>query len=307
MRSPEFLYLVFFFVVNSFWANFYIGTFSSQILDQSIVTVQEEASYGRWFTLIITLGVLGIPLIGAMMDITGYPCTSFITILSGFLWACLLEYPSRMHLIISFIFYSIFRTFLFTFFFAYLPDALGFKYFGVLAGIAFILAGMVSFVQFPLGSYARGACNHYIYSDHHDLHCVSGGNWKLVNTLVMLTIASTWLFTIRDYYRRREHDQLKSDYHLHYSRSQSNNNNNNNKKQSSSSSITGNYELVPREEETWKPAAPSATSTPTHIPLKSALKSSSFKKIEENASSTDTNDNNNNNNNNPPPSYGSIV
>jgi hypothetical protein len=55
--------------------------------------------------------------------------------------------------------YALFRTFLFTYFFAYLADALGFKYFGVLAGVAFFCAGLAGLLQSPLMRFGAGTCH----------------------------------------------------------------------------------------------------------------------------------------------------
>jgi hypothetical protein len=53
-----------FFVVCSFWTNFYIGTAVTQLGDGQIVPLAEAASYGQSLTLFMTGGVIAIPFIG---------------------------------------------------------------------------------------------------------------------------------------------------------------------------------------------------------------------------------------------------
>jgi len=54
--SPEFLYLTFFFLVNSFWANFYLGTFDMQLGDKHNLSGEQRHVFAEYFTLVITLG-----------------------------------------------------------------------------------------------------------------------------------------------------------------------------------------------------------------------------------------------------------
>jgi len=57
------------------------------------------------------------------------------------------------------VFYSLFRAFLFTYFFAALPNKMGFKYFGILAGITFLVAGIVQLSMKEVIAYAIGTCH----------------------------------------------------------------------------------------------------------------------------------------------------
>jgi len=55
--------------------------------------------------------------------------------------------------------YALFRTFLFNYYFAFLADRLGFRYFGVLAGLSFFIAGMAGLVlQSRVMNFAHGPC-----------------------------------------------------------------------------------------------------------------------------------------------------
>ncbi len=185
-------------MVNSFWLNFYIGTFDVQQKDGGIGT-EELSVYARLFTLAITCGAGTIPLAGALMDISGFPATSAITILCGFVWSFLLLLQNRLALKFSFIFYAVYRTFFYTFVFAFLADVLGFKYFGVLAGIMFVIGGVLSLVQYPLAQVMAGSCHLEAENDICD-----PGYWLYLNYFMALSIATTWYFSYQDWRNRTD-------------------------------------------------------------------------------------------------------
>lgn len=190
----------YFFLINAFWVNFYIGTFDLQLADLHVLEDGEAQNYARLFTLIITLGVVGIPLIGAIMDTFGYPVTSMVTVGAGIAWSLLLQIPHSAALIASFICYAIYRTFFYTFFFAYLADVLGFKYFGVLAGVVFVVGGVMSFLQYPLAEYGSGSCTAYSATPSTDCAC----NWPKISAFATFLIISTLIFSYQDFRRRTE-------------------------------------------------------------------------------------------------------
>eukprot|EP00428_Durinskia_dybowskii_P067955 CAMPEP_0170367684 /NCGR_PEP_ID=MMETSP0117_2-20130122/7059_1 /TAXON_ID=400756 /ORGANISM="Durinskia baltica, Strain CSIRO CS-38" /LENGTH=366 /DNA_ID=CAMNT_0010622309 /DNA_START=572 /DNA_END=1672 /DNA_ORIENTATION=+ len=199
--SPEFFWLTFFFLVNSFCMNFYIGTFDMQLGDKHDLTATQRHAFADSFTLVITLGVVAIPVVGALMDRTGFPATSSLCIGCGVIWELLLlaDSPQRHLLMLSFVFYSVYRTAFFTFFFAYLADVLGFRFFGMLGGIIFLLAGVAGMLQYPLAKYAAGDC--HVYSTNPDT--CDKGRWALVNAVMLFAVVSTFYFTYLDYVRRK--------------------------------------------------------------------------------------------------------
>lgn len=146
-------------------------------------------------------GVVSIPPVGAMMDRQGFPATSLLCVVSGIIWALLLvvDSPQRHLLMASFAFYSLFRTSFYTFFFAYLADVLGFRYFGMLGGIIFLLAGVLGMLQIPLASYGAGNC-HILTADQ--ASC-DKGNWDKVNMVMVGCLTSLLYFTYQDYVRRK--------------------------------------------------------------------------------------------------------
>lgn len=180
----------------------FVGTIDIQLGDSTLLlSPYEQRQYGRYFTLIMTLGVFMIPFVGYLMDHKGFPVTSAVTISFGLLWSLLLLYDSRASLLPSFMFYAMFRTCLFTFLFAYLADTMGFKYFGVLAGLMFVFGGFVGLLQYPIAVWASGTC-HSANSPLKKAHC-SRGHWSVVNVLMVCSMASLFWFSYRDWVRRR--------------------------------------------------------------------------------------------------------
>jgi len=136
------------------------------------------------------------------MDKRGFPATSLLCICSGIAWAVLLvlDSPQRHLLMASFAFYSVFRTSFYTFFFAYLADVLGFRYFGMLGGIIFLLAGIAGMLQIPLATYGAGDC-HILTADQ---ATCDKGHWDTVNMVMVVMVASTLYFTYQDHRRRQQ-------------------------------------------------------------------------------------------------------
>lgn len=199
VTSEEFLLLLLFFLMHSYWGNFYIGTFDMQLSDSQLLgSAVDQQNYARIFTIIITMGVIVIPLVGALMDLHGFPVTSAFSIGCGILWAALLLIRSSTALVISFVFYAAYRTSFYTFFFAYLADTLGYKYFGMLAGIIFVLGGLLGITQYPLAQLVAGTC----HDDNADQDTCSHGHWAIVNLIMLVMVASTLYFTVADWRRR---------------------------------------------------------------------------------------------------------
>ena len=206
LTSNTFIHLSIFFVITSFWANFMVGTIDIQLGDSKLLlTEYDQRLYGRYFSLIITSGALAIPLVGYVMDSYGFPVTWTVTVGFGVVWSLLLLYDSHWTLLPSFVCYALFRTFLFTFLFAYIADTMGFRYFGVLAGIMFVGGGLVGLLQYPLAKWATGTC-HLATSSLSRIHC-SRGNWTVVNMAMMISMLAMFWFAYRDWIRRRRHSQ----------------------------------------------------------------------------------------------------
>lgn len=210
IMSSTYIYVCIFFVVTSFWCNFFIGTIDLQLGDMQVFGSTELKMYGNIFTLVMSLGIFGIPVIGILMDKTGFPMTSFITLLFAVGWSFLLLLQTPKGLIGAFICYSVFRTFLFTFLFAYLADTMGFKYFGILAGLMFVFGGVFSLLQYPLVEWATGTC-HFITNnaDFRMAHC-DRGHWYELNIAMLFSFVSLFGFSYQDFVRRRREQIMES-------------------------------------------------------------------------------------------------
>lgn len=203
LLSSTYINLCILFTASSFWANFYIGTIDLQLGDSHIFSLDEQKLYGRIFTAIMTFGFIGIPIVGAMMDKLGFPATATFTCSMGVIWALLLVYNSRTSVFASFFFYAIFRTFLFTFIFAYIADTLGFKYFGLLAGLMFVIGGLVGCAQYPIAQWATGTC--HFNSTVSMTHC-DRGHWSVVNLIMLASMLASFAFPYADWIIRRRSD-----------------------------------------------------------------------------------------------------
>merc|ERR1711871_1126112 len=171
--------------------NFYVGTAVTQLGDEQIVPLDECADYGQSLTLFMTGGVVAIPFIGALMDNYGFPITMLITIFLGIVWTGLLMSTSSSLLYLSFMFYALFRTFLYTFLFSYLGDKLGFKYYGILAGILFFVSGLVGLLQYDLSVWAAGTCTTASASE---VDTCFHGHWELLNKVMLVMLLSLIYF-----------------------------------------------------------------------------------------------------------------
>ncbi len=196
--SAPFLRVTAFIVVGSFWANFYIGTIDMQLADAHTLSAAKQSFMVRVFTAVTTAGVLGIPIVGRLMDRYGFVATAAVTVTmaaafgANVLWSL----GGIWQLGLAFVAYALFRTFLFTYFFAYLADALGFRYFGVLAGASFLVAGCAGLLQSPLMEWGAGTC-HLLKDPPADADC-DPGNWHAINALQLGCLLSLFVIPFLD-------------------------------------------------------------------------------------------------------------
>lgn len=153
VRSLSYLRIVLFFGLLSYVANFGVGSVGLMLSDfkaEHLNTLTTE------FSVISALGVLGMPVCGWLLDKHGEAFTAVVTSCLG-IGYCVL-FLNEMF-ITSFWFYSMFRSFLFCYFFANLPVVMGFKYFGILAGIAFAVSGVVQLSIKFVVEWGQGDCH----------------------------------------------------------------------------------------------------------------------------------------------------
>lgn len=166
----------------------------AQLADMNFLPVRTQGLMVRLFTAITTAGVLGIPIVGRLMDACGFVATAAVTVTLAVLYGLGVLWEGEVQLLLAFVAYALFRTFLFTYFFAFLADSLGFKYFGVLAGVSFFVAGLAGLLQSPLMELGAGTC-------HLDPNPPSGcfmGNWGWINVIQLGCLFSLYLVPIMD-------------------------------------------------------------------------------------------------------------
>jgi hypothetical protein len=121
----------------------------------------------------------------------------------------------------SFLAYSLFRTFLYPFVFAYIADVCGYKYFGILGGVLFVSGAVVSVFTIPLSNWAMGDCHAFnnvaLGGDSNAnseaegsavaevfAHC-SHGQWNIIFFVIALSFGALLLaFPTFDLYYRRQ-------------------------------------------------------------------------------------------------------
>ena len=198
LTSKVFIRLNIFFCIFSFWANFYVGTATTQLGDMKIVPFDQMSEYGDKLTILMTAGVLVIPIVGWLMDYCGYPVTMLVTIVFAIIWAFLLCLSNPVYIYASFAAYALFRTFLYTFLFSYIADRLGFKFFGILVGILFAVAGFVGLLQYPVSTFADGDCITKPGPDCNE------GQWNNLNHIMLCSFVPLLFFPYQDYIERKE-------------------------------------------------------------------------------------------------------
>mmetsp|Transcript_32067 Transcript_32067/g.42289 ORF Transcript_32067/g.42289 Transcript_32067/m.42289 type:complete len:465 (+) Transcript_32067:314-1708(+) len=139
LRSGPFIRLSLLFIPCTFWANTYIGTLGVMLGDQSFIPVSKQDPAAALLTELMTAGTLCTPVAGYLMDRAGFPLTAIFILLNSIIWAAAQLFETTSALYVGFVAYSIFRTMLFTYYFAKLADSLGFRFFGVLSGTTFFL------------------------------------------------------------------------------------------------------------------------------------------------------------------------
>ena len=148
-----------------------------------------------------------------IIDYFGFAVTSLLTSVFGIIWASLTRVGTLDTLKLSLVFYSLFRTFVFTFTFAYLADVLGFSYYGVLAGVLFMTSGFIGLLQYWLRIAIAGTC-HLKLED-----TCSHGNWHLLHTIVLISLILILpIISYKDYWRRRTSPHMskpKSNFDVH--------------------------------------------------------------------------------------------
>jgi MFS family permease len=135
-----------------FWANFYIGSVVEQLFIKSQQNKELTREYTSYFTALLPIGVLGIPLFGWLTDKLGFTWSILTTCLLGIGFSIFALIDNFKLQILTFLLYSFFRSFLFSVMFAYLAHEFGYRHFGLLSGLTLLLAGLVGTTTILLSS-----------------------------------------------------------------------------------------------------------------------------------------------------------
>lgn len=146
--STSFILLLFYAILGIFWANYYIGTVSSQLA--SIYGEAESSRFVDLFNTLLIVGVFSIPFYGAFTDRYGFGPSILMSVSFGVLYAILASFKMLGLQVVTFVIYAFYRTFLFSSIFAFVASEFGFQFFGALTGILFLTASVVCSGQYAL-------------------------------------------------------------------------------------------------------------------------------------------------------------
>jgi hypothetical protein len=199
-KSATFARAVLIFVTTSFLANFTIASINTELVDLEHFGLAQQHSLSQQFTVFMSLGILYAVLVGWLMDRAGLEVCTFITLLLGQISSLLMLLASSSSLtteqqaytlmVISFVVYSLFRAFLFPVFLAYITARLGFKYFGILSGIAFAASGVAQCFMANLVALVHD----HIQPDNYD-----DGRWRLFHGIQIGVLAIMMVIPIADH------------------------------------------------------------------------------------------------------------
>jgi MFS family permease len=197
LTSGVFIRLSIFFLVTSFWANFYIATVTTELGDQQLFDFDTQHQLARLLSFIDAGAIVCAPVSGFLLDSAGFIPTAFITITLGIVQMALLMIAGSNEniMIASFVSYAIFRAFLFPYFFASLSKKLGFRFFGVLSGISFSISGVSQLSIAPLANRVKGTCHEY--EDAFFSNC-SQGQWMQIHAIQCICLLVLLLIPLLD-------------------------------------------------------------------------------------------------------------
>jgi MFS family permease len=163
----------------------------------------------RDFTITMSMGMIVSVVVGFLIDLLGIEICTAITVISGQIQNLILLLFGKSYsmTLASFVFYTIFRQFLYPVFIASLTSRLGFKYFGILLGIGFALTGLAAPVFAALSEALQGDCHLY---DESVTSC-DHGHWILAHVLQFLLLGALLIIPWLDYRDRIERERRIKD------------------------------------------------------------------------------------------------
>jgi MFS family permease len=197
LSSGAYIRLSIFFLVTSWWANFYIATVTTELGDQQLFDLEKQHELARLLSFIDAGAIVCAPLSGYLLDEVGFAPTAVVTILMGVLqMVCLLLAGDKeVIMIFSFVFYAVFRAFLFPYFFASLSRKMGFRFFGILSGMSFCVSGVSQLAIAPLALRVEGDCHEY---DDIRVKDCDEGHWSMIHLVQIANLLLLFLIPFLD-------------------------------------------------------------------------------------------------------------
>jgi MFS family permease len=169
-----------------------------QLADFQDYPADVQHQLARVFTLTASMGIIASLVVGWLIDQIGLELCTVVTLILGQLQMVLLVLFGKyqISLVVSFGVYTVFRQFLYPVFIASLTSRLGFKYFGVLLGIGFALAGITNIFLAALAEAVQGDC--------HTMNTISNdecdhGHWTLLHVAQFLLLGLLLVVPLQDY------------------------------------------------------------------------------------------------------------
>jgi len=192
-----------FFIVVCLLANFRVASITTELADANDFSVRQQNQLTQLFTIIMSGGFVASFVIGLIMDHAGVEAatgwTIALALLHELILLCRSDRPTW--LTVAFVIYVFFRQFLFPVSIALITARLGFKYFGLLNGMAFLLSGVVQLFMVPVVNLVKGTCHQYNSSDAPlILDTCDHGQWPQLHAAAFVVLA---LLLLVPWYDRR--------------------------------------------------------------------------------------------------------
>ena len=150
----------------------------------------------------MSAGVGASLLVGVLMDQVGLEVCAALTLVLGQSQSLVLVWlaDQKCFLVMSFVCYTLFRSFLFPVYIASLTTHLGYKYFGLLNGIGFAIAGVAQVFLGHLVRAVQGDChlNSHVTDPALAPEC-DHGNWIFLHLLELIVLTALLAAPLLDY------------------------------------------------------------------------------------------------------------
>ena len=174
-----------------------------QLADIQRFSTTEQHELAQIFTFITSLGVVASLLVGWLMDQVGLEICTALTLVLGQTRSIALVWLAdrKAFLVVSFVCYAFFRSFLFPVFIASLTTHLGYKYFGLLNGIGFAIAGVAQIFMGHLARAVQGDChlNSHVTDPTLAPPC-DHGQWVTLHFVELIILTALLTAPVLDYF-----------------------------------------------------------------------------------------------------------